>query len=131
MCDELAITNQVVFHGSCDNVHTEILNAEIFLMTSHYEGIPNALLEAMAMGFPVIAVDCPSGGVRMLIKNKSVGILLKEYRAEDISRALCYLTENSIKAIEMGKAAQYVREEYSIQKVGAKWEALIEKNKGK
>ncbi len=131
LCKELSISENVIFHGKTSDVHSRICNAEVYLLTSHYEGIPNALLEAMAMGFPVVATNCPSGGVKLLLSRKSVGILVDKFCVEDISCALCSLVENPINASRMGKAAQYVRDEYSIQNIGHKWIMLIEGNRKK
>lgn len=128
LCQKLSINNNVIFHGNCEDVHSKICNAEIFLMTSNYEGIPNALMEAMAMGFPVISTNCPSGGAKLLINSDNVGILVDNFCPEDISLALCSLVENPINALKMGRTAQYVREEYSIQNIGNKWIELIENN---
>lgn len=127
MCRTFQIEDHVKFYGNCSDVHKRMVNAEIFLMTSNYEGIPNALMEAMAMGFPVVATDCPSGGVRMLITDKVNGLLIKDKDPINIKNALCELAENSIEEKRLGKAAQYVKKDFSIEEIGNKWEKLIQR----
>ena len=57
---EKELSNFVYFEGFCPDVHEQIKNSDVFVMTSDFEGMPNSLMEAMAMGFPVISTDCPA-----------------------------------------------------------------------
>lgn len=127
--DSLGLSFSVVFCGNQKNIHKIIQKSSIFLMTSNYEGIPNALLEAMAMGFPVVATDCPSGGVAMLISDEKKGILIKKAEAEEIANALDYLANNPSARKMFGENAKYVRQAFSVETIGQKWEKLI--NEGK
>ena len=58
---ELEIENRVIFAGSVNDVAERIKKAGVFVLTSDTEGMPNALIEAMVMGLPVISTDCPVG----------------------------------------------------------------------
>lgn len=64
---ELKIENRVIFAGSVNDVAERIKKAGVFVLTSDTEGMPNALIEAMVMGLPVISTDCPCGGPADLI----------------------------------------------------------------
>ena len=77
--------------GECNNVCDEIKNAGIFVLSSISEGMPNALMEAMALGLPVIATDCPSGGPRQLIKNMVNGILVENNNSHEMAAAIVRL----------------------------------------
>ena len=55
----LDLKNKVIFKGKRDNIPEEILKAGIFVLSSDYEGMPNSLMEAMALGLPCISTDCP------------------------------------------------------------------------
>lgn len=66
--ESLGISNKVKFLGSVSNIQNEINKAKLFVLSSDYEGMPNALMEAMAMGIPCISTDCPSGGPRELFR---------------------------------------------------------------
>lgn len=63
---ELGILEKISFLGSTNTVEDILKGARLFIMTSEYEGLPNALMEAMAVGVPVISTDCPCGGPRSL-----------------------------------------------------------------
>lgn len=121
----LKIQENVHFLGSVKDVHERIKKAQIFLMTSDYEGIPNALLEAMGIGLPVIAYDCPAGGVRLLLSKEKSGILLEDQSPGRIGSALCFLADHPEIRDEMGRRALYVRDEFSIDKIGAQWLSVI------
>lgn len=126
LCNKLGMTNQVVFKGNSDKVHELIKNAEIFLMTSNYEGIPNALMEAMAMGFPVIATDCPSGGVAMLIEDGINGILIEDKDEKKIAQAMSFYVDNPEIEERMGTSASNVRTRFSLETIGNMWVNMIE-----
>lgn len=72
---ELGISDKVSFEGNVSDLHERIKTAKMFVLSSDYEGISNSLLEAMAMGLPVVSTDCPCGGSAMLIKNGVSGYL--------------------------------------------------------
>ncbi len=134
LCRQLDISHQVVFRGNSNKVHEMIIKAEIFLMTSSYEGIPNALMEAMAMGFPVIATNCPAGGVALLIEDGKNGILVDGKDEKKIGHALSCLVENPAYAEQLGISASCVRQRFSLEIVGSQWENMIEQiwnDKGK
>ena len=61
---ELEIDRNVIFHGFSRQVREEIRGAAMYVLSSDYEGISNSMLEALALGIPVIATDCPCGGSR-------------------------------------------------------------------
>lgn len=66
---ELNISDNVKFMGQKANVQTYIVNASVFVSSSDFEGMSNSMLEAMAIGLPVVCTDCPIGGARMVIEN--------------------------------------------------------------
>jgi GalNAc-alpha-(1->4)-GalNAc-alpha-(1->3)-diNAcBac-PP-undecaprenol alpha-1,4-N-acetyl-D-galactosaminyltransferase len=61
LVEQLDMQGRVFFMGCTDNPWSVMVNSDIFVMTSKFEGFPNALLEAMGLGLPCIAYDCPSG----------------------------------------------------------------------
>ncbi len=71
----LQIHDKTVFRGFSSNVRQEIRDSAMFVLSSDYEGISNSMIEALAMGVPVISTDCPVGGSRMYIEDGISGLL--------------------------------------------------------
>lgn len=63
---ELGLTNRVMLPGAMDNPYRVLADAALHVLSSRWEGYPNVLLEAMALGVPVVATDCPFGPREML-----------------------------------------------------------------
>lgn len=75
-CNSTGIADKVKFMGVSDTVYKDISSASLFVLSSEYEGMPNALMEAMALGLPVISTDCPCYGPSTLIEQGKSGILV-------------------------------------------------------
>lgn len=69
-CLELGIADNVIFWGFKENIYSYLKDADIFLMTSLYEGFPMVNVEALACNVPVFSVDCDSGPRELLIKSR-------------------------------------------------------------
>lgn len=63
---QLGICDKTSLMGNTDDVISVLKTADLFVLSSDYEGMPNALMEAMAAGVPCISTDCPCGGPREL-----------------------------------------------------------------
>lgn len=121
LIDQLNIKDKVVLKGHVVGLIDYIKDASVFVLSSDYEGMSNSLIEAMAVGLPVVSTDHPIGGARMLINNEENGILVPVGDDRALSEAVCYLIENPQKAESISKEATMVREKYSISKIGNKW----------
>lgn len=126
MIEALDLKDKVILEGFCDNVHEKIVNSDIFVMSSDYEGLPNALMEAMAMGFPVVATDCPCGGPRMLIDNGENGILVPVNNSQALSAAIIKLIQNPLKKEQIGAKARQTMAQYTLKNIMDKWEIFLQ-----
>lgn len=122
---KLGVADKVKLCGFSKNIHNDILDAEIFAMASVYEGLSNALLEAMAIGVPVISTDHPPGGAREFINSYENGILTTNSKAKEMYEALCYMADNKEKAQEMAQNALTIREKLSTDKICTQWENVF------
>jgi len=86
LADSLGISARVDFPGWFPNPHAVISRASAFVLSSRYEGFPNALLEAMACGTPVVSTDCPSGPREIL--EDEAGLLVPTEDPEAMAEAL-------------------------------------------
>lgn len=102
---DLGLQNSIELPGRDKDVLNKINSAAAFILSSDYEGMPNALIEAMCMGMPVISTDCPSGGPRKLITSGENGLLVPVNSLEDLEVAL-------IKIIDRPKSETFARNAY-------------------
>ena len=122
--DGLGLQGRVVFHGLSRDLHQHYLQASVFVLSSRFEGFPNALCEAMAHGLPVVATSC-SGGVRSLLQSEQNGLLVPAEDPEALSGALGRLMGDSALRESFGLKAQTVVENYGLEKITDKWEHCL------
>lgn len=123
--NQLNISDKVVFSGFSQNVHEEVIDAGMFVLPSNYEGLSNSMIEAMAIGLPVICTDCPSGGARTYIKHKKNGMLVPVGDVEALTKAMIYMVENKQQAYQMGREAYKIRTDLNEKKICSLWERVL------
>ncbi len=123
--DSIGLADRIVFEGYCADVHERMKKAEIFVLSSNSEGLPNSLMEAMAMGFPVISTDCPPGGPRSLIDDGKNGILVPVGDEKAMTDAMLNYIENDEFRKSAGRLATEVNDKYAIEKITAAWHECI------
>jgi len=125
--DSVGLGEQVRLCGFSDNIHEKMAKATAFIISSDFEGISNSMLEALGIGIPVIATDCPVGGARQYIMNEVNGYLVPCRDVDSMSRAMIDVIENPAKAIKMGKEATKIRKMISTKKIASQWIDFINK----
>ena len=90
----LSLEGIVTLPGNQKNVIELISNKSVFVLSSDYEGMSNALMEAMAVGLPCISTDCPIGGSAELIQDHINGLLVSVGNSEELLQAMTELYEN-------------------------------------
>ena len=123
--DKFYLNNCVSMKGKT-NKPMEILSTEgIFVITSDFEGISNSLMEAMAVGLPVISTDHSPGGARMLIKDHSNGLLIPTNDPEALANALSEFADNNDLARSCGTNARQILSKYTPEKCIENWESFL------
>lgn len=125
LASELGVSERVHFMGNVSGVSEKIKSAGVFAFTSDYEGMPNALAEAMALGIPSISTDCSPGGARMLIDDKKNGLLVQTGDRDAFSQALRCMCSDPVYARKLGEAAISVRDKLKLENVADMWEEYL------
>ena len=111
--------------GNSDALEKELPQAALFAYSSDYEGLPNSLLEAMAMGLPCVSTDCPCGGPRTLIQNGENGLLVPVGDVKALAKGMLALIENPERAAELGRKAAKIAEIASTDRVFEAWQDYL------
>lgn len=121
---KLGLENRVFLPGRASNIPEKLAEAKIFVLSSDYEGMPNALMEAMAVGVPVISTDCPCGGPKILVRDGIDGRLVPCGDVEYLANLLCQkLNDKNIE--NMGISAKQRAEIFREDKIYRQWEYFI------
>ncbi len=121
------IKKKIHFMGVSSCLEKDLADAAMFVLPSNYEGMPNALMEAMAMGLAVISTDCPCGGSRYWIKNKENGLLVPVGDKAAMVKAIVYYIEHPKEAKQMGEKARESLQQATGEKVYLQWKNYLEK----
>jgi GalNAc-alpha-(1->4)-GalNAc-alpha-(1->3)-diNAcBac-PP-undecaprenol alpha-1,4-N-acetyl-D-galactosaminyltransferase len=118
--------SRILMHGDTRQPWVELANADIFAMTSRFEGFPNALLEALGLGLPSVVYDCPSGPAEITEQGRIAALVPLNNQAELIV-ALEKLMATAQYRQEMGQlAAEVVHQKYGLDAIVEKWEQLFQ-----
>jgi glycosyltransferase involved in cell wall biosynthesis len=121
---ELGIAENVVFLGWCDDVARVLSQTDVFALPSYNEGLPRSILEALAMGVPVVATS--AGGTEELVRDGETGHVVPIEDAEALGEALRDLCRDEGTRREMGERAREIAvEEYSVQAYVENFETLL------
>jgi glycosyltransferase involved in cell wall biosynthesis len=121
---ELGLREAVDLQGPADMAEA-MANASIFALSSRFEGFPLILLEAMSKGMAVVSFDCPTGPGEIIDDHRD-GILVPPRDIEAFAAGLCELIEDEGLRRRCGAAAVATGRQYTIEAVGAQWDALLE-----
>lgn len=118
---ELRLSDHVFLPGSEQNLNVWFERADIFALTSRFEGFPNALLEAMSAGTAVVSVDCKTGpneliehGYNGLLVNESTGV-------EGVAEALRALASDAELRALFAERSSYVNSKFALPLIAAQW----------
>lgn len=126
LAENKGLSDRVEFMGYVDNMPEQLEKASLFVLSSDFEGMPNALMEAMALGLPCVSTECPCGGPKFLINDKENGLLVPVNDAEAMASAIREMLENEEFRNNCGENARKVVETLNPQKIYGTWEKVIE-----
>lgn len=101
-----------------------LCTADLFVLSSRFEGFPNALLEAMACGMPCVSFDCPTGP-RELIHHGVDGWLVTAEDPAALAAALDTLMHDAALRQRLGESALHVRSDYALSAILGCWNEVL------
>lgn len=119
------LENSVEIIASEKNILQSYTESSIYLMTSHNEGMPMVLIEAMSVGLPVIAYDCPIGPKSMITNNENGFLIGNGNIAQFVAQTIAIMNDKE-KRIIMGKKAIESTAKYKQSTILEKWKQLFE-----
>ena len=119
--------NKIHLFGNVNDIKDKIIDAKMFVLSSLYEGMPNALMEAMALGIPSISTDCPCGGPKYLIRNSINGILIQNDNIDELLAAMELLANDEILANKISHEAHKITTILNPKEINQKWIGYIKK----
>ena len=123
-----ALQDQVILPGKAGNIGEWYQRADIFVLSSRYEGFPNVLLEALSSGIACVAFDCDTGP-RDMIQHYENGILVEHLNTKDLNMAIQKLINDDELRKNLSKNAARIKEVYSEESIMNKWLHLFEELK--
>ncbi len=126
LVQKLHAEEYVKLMGGSDELEKLLPKASVYAFSSDWEGLPNGVLEAMAMGLPVVATDCPCGGPATVIRNGENGLLVPIMDEDALTEAILLLIEDRDLAERLGENAAKIGEIANGEAVFEQWRAYLE-----
>ncbi len=124
LIDEKGLENNVFLMGSVENIHEKICDSQIFVLSSNYEGLSNALLEAMMMGIPCVSTNC--AGSDEVIEDGKNGFLVPVADKNSLKNAIIKLIDNEALRNEFSKNSKVAMERFKTENIINLWKKVIE-----
>lgn len=122
----LGLGEQVSLPGDTLDIPDKIRDARLFVLSSDFEGMPNAVAEAFALGIPVVSTDCPSGGARALVRDGETGLLVPVRDARKMAEAMLRILNEKELETRLRENAYRFSQSLHPDKINRMWLEFIE-----
>lgn len=119
--------NYIKLMGASDSLEKELPKGEVYAFSSDWEGLPNALIEAMALGLPTVSTDCPCGGPATVMTDGIDGLLVPVGDADAMADGICRLLEDKELAKRLGTNARRIEDRVNSQAIIKQWHEYIDR----
>jgi len=123
--DSRGLADRVLLPGAVPSAMAAMKQADLFVLSSRYEGFGLTLAEAMACGLAVIAADCPSGPGE-IVRHGHDGLLVPSENPAALARAMAALMSDEPQRRRLGAAARQSARRFDLDQVMPAWETLLE-----
>jgi len=119
------LSARVHLPGRVGNLGDWYARADLYVMSSRFEGFPNTLMEAMAHGVPAVSFDCDTGPAELIEDGVNGYLVAPGAGAAGLAERLGALMADATTRRTLGERAAEVRQRYSLERVGAKWDQVL------
>ena len=121
LIETLGLHKKVTMLGNVSDPTSVVRDSTLFILTSNHEGMPNALIEAMAQGKPCISTKCSGGGAEYLIHDGENGILIDCDDVEACALSIDLLMSDESKRNSLGEKAFEVNRMLNLEAITNRW----------
>lgn len=118
------LEERIILKETSNNIKEELQSSTLFVLPSNYEGMPNALLEAMSVQLPVITTNSTEA-LNTIIDNNKNGIIIEKNNSQELTNKIEYVLNNNKIQNKLGKEAIKIIKKYKKEKIIKIWENLI------
>lgn len=122
----LGLAEKVSLPGDTLDIPDKIKDARLFVLSSDFEGMPNAVAEAFALGIPVVSTDCPSGGARSLVHDGETGLLVPVKDVQKMAEAMLRILNDRELETRLRENAYRFSQSLHPDKINRMWREFIE-----
>jgi glycosyltransferase involved in cell wall biosynthesis len=125
MIESLGLSDRIALKGFVENPGASLARADLFVLSSRWEGLSMAVMEALAIGLPVISFDCPSGPAEMIDHGRN-GLLVEPENVGLLAKAMDRLIDDkSLRKSLAQQASKSVRKKFGVDHIVDQWEHLL------
>ncbi len=124
MVDRHRLEGQIKLVGNARDPERWLRNARIFVLSSRYEGYPNALIEALGQGVASVASDCATGPAEILTHDET-GLLVPVSDEDGLRQAVEYLIEHPAESRRIAEAGYAKSDDFNIESLVDRWETVL------
>jgi glycosyltransferase involved in cell wall biosynthesis len=123
--EKLNLKEKITIYHSRKDIFDCIWKASLFILSSDYEGMPNALMEAMALGLPCISTDCRPGGAKTLIQDGKNGFIVPTNDLKALAEKMEYVLSHKQEADKIALKAHDIINTHTQQYIFDQWNNYI------
>ena len=128
-CTDLGVDNDVVFTGFTRNPYKYLARATVSVLTSRFEGLPNVLIESLALGVPIVSTACQHGPLEIL-ENNRYGVLTPVGDAAAFAAAVGALLDDPSRRRELSERGRLRARDFDLRRIGPAYEELFARTVG-
>jgi glycosyltransferase involved in cell wall biosynthesis len=121
---KLNLATHVTLLSFQKNPFAYVQKAKFTILSSHYEGFPMSIIESLALGTPVVAVDCQSGPSEVIVNGHN-GMLVENYNSNALAKAMNRMMEDQVLYTNCKRNAQQSVAHLSLENLAKQWKQIL------